>query len=194
MNDSLPNSVQDMTDILDIEGLIHTDLPHVIMVVLYAILAILAVVAFFFIVKKIVNKFKSKSQFHLLPADEQALIELERLKKKEWIETKKWQEFYFALDEIFRRYLYRAFQYDVMDKTFEELKAKMNQFSKLCTQNDVSEMEKFWSRSQLIKFAKQDSATQEAELDFHFVKEFIVSTRMNMEKDERKLMSSKVSS
>ncbi|MBF0106184.1 MAG: hypothetical protein HQM16_12755 [Deltaproteobacteria bacterium] len=227
MKIALPTSVDEMQDILDIEGIFFSRAPDVIRGVLMALLALVAVVCVLFLVKKLARMIGR--QRHLTPA-ERAIRGLAGLGKKylnphkaECIAIKHegfhvWRYapdptradtmqklmpkrvektylgfkgsgveplFYFALDEIFRRYLFEQFALNVMDKTYEQLKGDQGLFSGLFAAEHAVYLTAYLDRAQMAKFAKVAVDIKAAGEDFKFVEAFVLKTRPQL-KDGKK--------
>jgi len=183
MNQNLPKSVDEMKDILDIEGIFFSSLPDTLRLIIIIVLILIALSLFFIIAKKI-SKLLAKRGEELLSPEERALRYLAGLKKKKMIEQKQWRPFYFLLDEIFRRYLFEKFSFDVLDKTFEELKIQMDMFSKHLLRNEIVILNQFWARAQMAKFAGQSATPDDAENDYGFVKDLVERTK-NVEANDK---------
>jgi len=175
MNASLPNSVNEMKDIIDIEGLFFSSLPTIVKIAVIIVVISLLAAFLLYILKKIARHF-AKDKFSHLSPEERAMAYLEALKKKKLIGQKEWRSFYFLLDEIFRRYLTEKFDFDVLDKTFEELKTNMKTYSKLLMKTEFDHLSQFWQRAQMTKFAAQTSSAELAEADFGFVRGIVERT------------------
>lgn len=171
MNKALPQSVEEMQDIVDIEGLVHSSLPDFIYKILIVFLVLAVFAGLFFLIRKIIRNKKEKKIF--LTPDQKALQALEKLRKSDCIPNKSWNQFYFLLDEILRHYLHDAFHLDVLDKTFEELKASAQQLIQIQDSKFEKMILEFWQRAQFIKFAKQDSNENLAIQDLAAILQFV---------------------
>lgn len=69
---------------------------------------------------------KTSHSARIFSPHEQAFIELERLKSKQFLEQGKTQEHYFELSEIFRRYLGARYGFPSLDWTAEEIHSKLS--------------------------------------------------------------------
>ncbi len=89
----------------------------------------------------------------LKPPHERAILELERLWKKGFLEAEKNKEFYSELTDILRRYLERQFQVEALEQTSFEivqtLKAKQFEGAVIVKAKNLLE------QSDLVKFAKR---------------------------------------
>lgn len=171
MNQNLPQSVEEMQDIIDIAGIVRSSVPHLIYTILIVFLILAALTGLFFLIRKIIRNKKSAEIF-LLP-DQKALKALDQLRKSDYISNKLWNQFYFSLDEILRRYLHEAFHLDVLDKTFEELKDFTKQIAQIHDGKFEKMILEFWHRAQFIKFAKQDSNENLAFQDLAAISQFV---------------------
>lgn len=174
MSDSLPQSVEEMQDILDIEEIVRSSWPDLIYKTLMVLFILAVIAGLIFLIRKIVKKKKAAEIF--LSPDQKALQALEKLKKSEYISNKSWNQFYFSLDEILRRYLHEAFHLDVLDKTFEELKSFVPQIAQIHGGSFEKIISEFWQRAQFIKFAKQDSDENLAAKDLAAIFQFVKVT------------------
>lgn len=179
MNKNLPQSVEEMQDIIDIAGLVRSSLPDLIHTILIVFLVLIVLVGLIFLVLKIIKKRKEAGIF--LSPGQKALQALEKLKKSGCISRKDWSHFYFSLDEILRHYLHEAFHLDVLDKTFEELKASAQQMVQIHDGRFEKIILEFWQRAQFIKFAKQDSNEKLAIQDLAAISQFVKTTGQSHE-------------
>jgi hypothetical protein len=99
---------------------------------------------------------KRKKPFHtariLLP-HEQAFIEIEKLRSKQFLEQGKIQEHYFELSEVFRRYIGARYGFPSLDWTTEEIHSKLSTLQEI---NVVlrDQANSILDRTDKIKFAK----------------------------------------
>lgn len=88
----------------------------------------------------------------LKPAHERAMLELERLQKKGFLEEGKVKEFYSELADILRRYLERRFQVDTLELTTAEIASVLKE--KNFGSGIVGKVDEVLRNSDLVKFAK----------------------------------------
>ncbi|MBC8282910.1 MAG: hypothetical protein H8E32_03775 [Nitrospinae bacterium] len=95
-----------------------------------------------------------------LTAEQQALKELQELKKHDWMKLGRVRDHFFELSEIFRRYLENRYHFPAQEWTTEEIITHFKSFS------DLSDSQKLQARTILaesdkVKFAK-------AEVEAHY--------------------------
>jgi len=180
---NLPQSVEEMTDIIDIEGILHSSTVSMLKTALIIFIVVIVVLALSYILIKLWKKWQQRRLEELLSPDERALRNLADLRKVKHIENSKWPLFYFSLDEILRRYIFARFDCDVLDKTYEEIKVMLskkgthNSFLDYARIKDIKNLSQFWERAQLIKFAKIPSTVDDCQKDFEMVKGFVVQSK-----------------
>ncbi len=141
----------DKDDVRPIKGPVSYDLSFLRVWLSGIAAALLAI----FLTAKIIIRRRQKKLIDLeslKPPHERAFLELERLKKKGFLEAGKVKEFYSELADILRRYFERRFAIDSFElTTFEMLKdLKEKNF-----ENDIIEKTKeVLGNSDLVKFAK----------------------------------------
>ncbi|MBU0505023.1 hypothetical protein KJ708_03430 [bacterium] len=167
----IPESIDQMTDIIDIEGIVHSPWLSFLKTALVIAVLLFVVALVSYIIWKIVKKIKAKKEALYISPDEEALSGLSRIKNKKYLEQNQWQYYYFDLDEVLRRYIFRRFHVDVLDKTFEEIRFIEKKNVHLKSFRD------FWSRAQMIKFAKRPSTPDDCEKDFKVVRDFVLRTK-----------------
>lgn len=182
MNEQLPKSVNEMKDILDIEGIFFSSFPGTLKIIFITLIILFVTGLIIYILKKIAQRL-AKNRDALLSPEEQALKYLGALKKENFIAQGEWRSFYFLLDEIFRRYLFEKFDYDVLDRTFEELKSKLDMFKNHLKHQEIEFLNDFWGRAQMSKFAAETAQVDLAEKDFGFVRGVVERTKNLKEKE-----------
>ncbi len=176
MNETLPESAEKMTDILDIEGIALTNLASLLKAGLLILLVLIFCLLLYFLVKKIL-KWRAQNRENRLSPYKRALLDLERLQKQKCDEREEWQRYYFFLTEIFKRYVHNQFHLDVLEKTNVELKADLAVFASLSANpNFLSELEDFLDRSDLFKFAKLPSSQDQSQKDCDWLRDFVVKS------------------
>jgi len=178
MTESLPKSIDEMTDIIDIEGILTSSLPDILRTILYAVLILIVVFILYKIFKKLYVSYKNKKAI-LSPRD-RALKGLEALIKNDLFAKGNSTSYYFLLDEIFRRFLFEEYHCDVLDRTFEELKTNLYVFLPIIKQQEWDKLVEYLGRAQMVKFAKIPANERLAKLDFDYVKSII---QKNIESD-----------
>lgn len=173
MNPGLPQSADDMTDILDIEGVLPDPWAALIRAFLFAAVFLAFGLLAFLLVKKIIKSVSAGIKKPLSP-EEKALQALKRLMQKNYVDQKQWRAFYFSLDEIFRHYLFEKFGLDVLDKTFEELKNDTACLPETFSDGATRQVWEFWERAQMAKFARQELTVEQAQADYAFVEGLVM--------------------
>lgn len=116
------------TDILDVESpLSDPRLPQW----LYIVFVILGVAALIFIGWFLHKKLAKKSEAKRLPPYEEAVLALNELRNKNYLEQDNQGDYFVALGFIARRYIERRFEVDILDATVVELKQRMSHVSGL---------------------------------------------------------------
>ncbi len=88
----------------------------------------------------------------LKPPHERASLELERLRKKRFLEEGKTKEFYSELSDILRRYLERGFRIDSFERTTFEIGMALKE--KNFQEPALGKIKNVLENSDLVKFAK----------------------------------------
>jgi hypothetical protein len=108
-----------------------------------------------------------------LPPWEEALQALDGMPWREWLETGQVKRYYYALSQVLKRYMERRFEFDAMEQTTTEILHSMR--SHKTPMRD--EIGKFFSRYDLVKYAKWEPPMDEAELAIGQVRDFVVRTK-----------------
>jgi hypothetical protein len=107
-----------------------------------------------------------------LPPWDEALRALDGLPWRDWLEAGQVKRYYYALSEVLKRYIERRFEFDAVEQTTTELLASMRAY-KTPMRDDVA---KFFTRSDLVKYAKVVPPADEAESAIEQVRQFVVRT------------------
>jgi len=146
---TIPDSINNMQDIIDIEGVYNLTWVNYIELALIIILASLIIIGIFILLRKLRSKFKNEDS---LPPYESFINDLKKLRMQKWFAEKEQKKLYFFLSESVRRFIQGQFQYAAPDKTLEEIK---NEF--LNTRNNavvnVDYIKEFLNKAELIKFS-----------------------------------------
>ncbi|MFQ5672351.1 MAG: BatD family protein [Nitrospinales bacterium] len=111
-----------------------------------------------------------------LPPHELALRELQTLKAKKWMEKGYFHEHYFALSEIFRRYLGNRFLFPALDWTSEEINRKLRELPDIDA--DLrQQVQTILEHTDRVKFAKHIPRLGDAAQIMDFILSFVHSTR-----------------
>lgn len=149
--DSLP-TLEEMTDILDIEGIFRFPLDQILLYggIILAVLALCALI--FFLVWWLRRRAILRREKELSP-NEKFFLELERLDNQKLLKRNDYRKYYFFLSEIFRQYLTDSFGCDAIDKTTEEILPLLSDQIKLPEKQQVIAKD-FLAHADLVKFAK----------------------------------------
>ncbi|EKD51141.1 MAG: hypothetical protein ACD_62C00335G0003 [uncultured bacterium] len=182
MTRELPKSIAEMQDIIDIESIVRSAYPGWIKLIIMILLAMFFCAALIWAIRKLWKRFGGPDSAVVMTIEQLALKDLAKLKKKQWPEQNKWPLYYFELDEILRRYIQLRFGFDLLDKTYEQIRSLLKsgaaapEFLQLPSVT-ISELKVFWEGAQLIKFAKMPGTVADCEKDFMMVKIFVETTK-----------------
>jgi len=108
-----------------------------------------------------------------LPPWEEALAALDAMPWREWLEAGQVKRYYYALSQVLKRYIERRFGFDAVEQTTTEILLSMR--AHRTPMRD--EVGRFFSRYDIVKYAKWEPPTAEAESAIAQVREFVVKTR-----------------
>lgn len=110
------------------------------------------------------------------PAHELALEEIDQLQKEGLLQKGIYQEHYFRLSEIFRRYLERRFCFQAIEQTTEEIVPRIFRLKEI---NDTVKRsaQAFLNHTDLVKFAKHIPGSDEVEREHREAVGFICETK-----------------
>jgi len=108
-----------------------------------------------------------------LPPWEEALAALDAMPWREWLEAGQAKRYYYALSQVLKRYIERRFEFDAVEQTTTELLLSMRAH-KTPMRDDIG---KFFTRYDLVKYAKWVPPTEEAGSAIDQVREFVVKTK-----------------
>jgi hypothetical protein len=94
----------------------------------------------------------------LLTPAERALREVTRLEKLNYIQTRRYKEFYFQSSEILKRYLQRKYQIELMDATSDECLSRCYQKIKIREYDMIRE---WFPKMDSVKFSDRNPAQDE---------------------------------
>lgn len=174
---NLPSSADQMTDIIEIAGVLPSPFLFWSKVVIATLIVLLALLLLYWIFKKIIQSIRNRRLS--LSADERALSYLTELKKKDFLGQGRIHFYYFRLDEILREFIDAQFGLTTRDQTFEELSENERKISGVLTANQFKKFQEFWQRAQFAKFAKADSDREQCLADFNMVQRFVVHAAKN---------------
>lgn len=171
MSKTLPQSVDQMQDIIDIADVYQDATMPLIRLVLAVLVFVLVAIILFYLGRFMYRRFFKKE--HLFTPEERGRLALATIRKQGYLGRGAFRELYFSLDETLRIYLHQRHGHDVVEKTFEELSSfDKNLLASFSTQT-VTSLLGFWRRSQQVKFAKESVSLEEAQADFKFVEKII---------------------
>ncbi len=110
-----------------------------------------------------------------IPEDEDALNKIEELLAKNYIEQGLIKEFYFELSEIIREYIGRRYKIVTLERTSGEILRDLNKF---LDKKNIKAIEKFFTDTDLVKFAKYKPTKTELKNIVPFARDIIESTRI----------------
>jgi hypothetical protein len=108
-----------------------------------------------------------------LPPWEEALAALEAMPWREWLAAGQVKRYYYALSQVLKRYIERRFEFDAVEQTTTEILLSMR--THRTPMRD--EIARFFNRYDIVKYAKWEPPTDEAESAIAQVREFVVKTR-----------------
>jgi hypothetical protein len=158
----------------DIHGLAPAeDFPNRLLWILPGLVALLAALAFFG--RRLYRRWRSirEESAAPLPPWEEALAALDTMPWREWLETGQAKRYYYALSQVLKRYIERRFEFDAVEQTTTEILLSMRAH-KTPMRDDIG---KFFTRYDLVKYAKWVPPTEEAGSAIDQVREFVVKTK-----------------
>jgi Domain of unknown function (DUF4381) len=108
-----------------------------------------------------------------LPPWEEALVALDELPWREWLEAGQVKRYYYALSEILKRYLERRFEFDAVEQTTTELLQSMRA-QRLPMRDEIG---RFFAGCDLVKYAKSIPPESESERAIEQLRAFVVKTK-----------------
>jgi hypothetical protein len=181
MTETLPQSADQMTDILDIEPIFSATSAHTLRMILLALvfcLLLWVLYLFFTWLKTRLKKLRAKSPY------ETAVSSLKALQTEA---NKNTPAFYFVLTETLKRYLTFEHNLDVLDRTTPEILPLKTRFQTVITEYEWEKFKTLLTRSDEIKFAKAPVTPHEAEEDLKFSEELVESSQRKKSKTEAHL-------
>ncbi len=138
----------EMSDINDLKGPVEypNRLPYAIGVVVAA-----SAVAFW-LLWRFLKRFRQMREYAEPPPPPwiEALIALENIPAKEWIEKGLVKKYYYSLSEILKRYLERRFEFSAVEQTTTEIITHLKR-EKVVLRDEFT---RFFTDSDLVKYAK----------------------------------------
>lgn len=185
MNDALPQSADEMTDILDIASMHNSSLPALVREILLGTLVVLVVLLVSWMIYRFIKYLKTRKK--ALTPEEKILKCLDLLRRKDYLHQTRFDLFYFDLDEAFRKYLDEKFEKQLLDKTYEELKILLPSLIPILGEDQREWYAAFLERSQMAKFSGLPVDMKHADSDFRHIERFVLQRkRLTTERSEAK--------
>jgi len=158
----------------DINGLAPAErFPNQLLWIIPAIILLLAALAYLGIrLYRRFRRIQAQAQAPLPPWEE-ALRALDALPWREWLDAGQVKRYYYALSEVLKRYIERRFGFHAVEQTTTEMLASMRAH-KTPMRDDIG---RFFTRSDLVKYAKWVPPADEAESAIGQVREFVAKTK-----------------
>jgi hypothetical protein len=158
----------------DIHGLAPPEtFPNLLLWAIPVALLLLAALAF--LARRLYRRWRRVQELAQapLPPWEEALAALEAMPWREWLAAGQAKRYYYALSQVLKRYIERRFEFDAVEQTTTELMLSMRAH-KTPMRDEIG---RFFSRYDLVKYAKWVPPAEEAESAIGQVREFVVKTR-----------------
>ncbi|MCK9329326.1 MAG: hypothetical protein M0Q94_05560 [Candidatus Cloacimonetes bacterium] len=182
---------------------------------LFPIILIIIIVITIYLLRKFIKKFKNKEKINPIfvdnrPAWLKAIELIEKLKVKNYINSKNFLEFYFELSYILRFFIENQFRIKALEMTTPELKryfqGNLNNILKandnevdtlsnnsLLLENNYNEILKILSSMDRVKFAKHSIDEKEAIDSLNWVESYVNLFKDELIDKERKKTNTKFS-
>ena len=122
------------------------------------------------------TRYRKTAALPARPAHEVALEEIDQLQKEGLITRGVYQEHYFKLSEIFRRYLERRFRFQAVEQTTEEILPELHNLRDI-DEKAKGNAQQFLHHTDLVKFAKHTPDADEVEHEHQEAVNFIHKTK-----------------
>jgi hypothetical protein len=116
------------------------------------------------IVAFLVRKYAQYRKRKKLPLWDQALLDLNHLKKENKVDAMHGKEFYMAVSVLLKKYLHDRFGYDTIGKTDEEVIVYLQ--NQQADEHIIDALKILLQGSQIIKFANAQAAQEQIEHDY----------------------------
>ena len=110
-----------------------------------------------------------------MPPHEWAFAELQRLAADKLVEQSRFQEFYFRLTDIARRYIERRFSIMAPEQTTEEF-LRATRADPILTSDHKDLLGRFLRAADMVKFARHEPTGEEADAAFAAGRGFVEQT------------------
>lgn len=176
MNEELPQSIEEMSDILDVEGISTWPwLDHAGWIIAGVVILISLLLSWYFW-----HRFRKrkKKNVQLIPR-QRAKQDLKNLKKQSFPEQNNYSLYYLQLTEILRRFINDEFQVEALERTTQEILFSQKEFqSHFDSESQWQNFVTLLKRSDEAKFATATLTPEIAKSDFEFVKSFVEQKRV----------------
>ncbi len=153
----------------NMKGVVTIPMPEYVWIIIIALSFIIVILIFIiiFIVKYIKKKMRDKN---IIKEDIEALNSLSNIDYNEYYKNQKFAEYYFELTMIFKTYLSKRFEHNILDMTTSEV----NNLFKHKSFKDSDYIINMLEKSDYIKFAKQLAEIDIMKKDYDFCKSYII--------------------
>lgn len=186
MNETLPKSAEEMSDILDIESL-----PPSLWALAFDALKIAGLVALIlvalYLLYRLFHYLRKRRHPELAPYD-RVLADLKRIEGRLNEASTAWPDYYFELTHALKRYLQNEPALDALDKTTEEIRREQASYRRVLGDREWQRLLEFLSKSDGIKFAQGAVTAEEAGRDLAWIRALVtdVHERILAERKEAK--------
>ncbi len=146
---------------------------------IYLIVAMLYLIAVFFLLKYFMKKRKARPKTELVRLQspwEIAFDQLNELKKKDFLVREEFKEYYSCLSDIIRRYMEDRFSIKAPEMTTQEFLFYLRE-TQLLSGDQKTALKNFLNSCDMVKFAKYDPTISEAEESFGLAQKLIEETK-----------------
>jgi hypothetical protein len=162
---------EDMNDINDLKKAV--EFPNFVPLIILGII-IGSAIAGYFICKYIKRLKRERETAKPLPPPWiEAIVAIENIPVKEWLKKGLIKRYYYALSEILKRYIERRFGFNAAEQTTTEIIYSLK-LQKAPLREDFS---KFFTRADLVKYAKFVPPEDESIVAANKAKELVNNTR-----------------
>ena len=158
----------------DIHGLAPPEpFPNLLLWLIPGALLLLAVLAY--LGRRLYRRFRRIQELAAapLPPWEEALAALAAMPWRDWLAAGQAKRYYYALSQVLKRYLERRFEFHAVEQTTTEMLASMR--ARKTPMRD--EVARFFTQSDLVKYAKSVPPEDQAASAMAQVREFVMKTK-----------------
>lgn len=168
-------TVDEMTDILDIEEIFSFPWDEVFLISGITLLILILLVVAYYLIRWWFRRRALENRDELLPPHEKVFLELERLEKQKFLERGDFRKYFYFLSEIFRRYLFERFGYPALEKTTYEISPDFN--LRMGLPDELGSMAKsFLNNADLVKFGNYEPGKRIAQKEKGKIVKFVNAT------------------